>query len=223
MRYKKYSIVFLVIISCVFMAIIDGIIRPGYLIKSFLKMILFLIVPLIYSHYYKDSNIKSLFIIKKDMIKTSILSGFFVYIIIILSYVVLRNMFDFSSVVVSLNNNVGVNKTNFILVATYISFINSLLEEFFFRGFAFLKLKDVSTRRFSYIFSATAFALYHVSIMIGWFNIGITLLAIVGLFVGGVIFNFFNEKSENIYMSWIIHMCANFSINTVGCILFGII
>ena len=35
--------------------------------------------------------------------------------------------------------------------------------------------------------------------------------------------NILNEKCENIYMSWLVHMFANFAINTVGCILFGII
>ena len=31
----------------------------------------------------------------------------------------------------------GVNAGNFVFVALYISIVNSLLEEFFFRGFAF--------------------------------------------------------------------------------------
>jgi hypothetical protein len=38
-----------------------------------------------------------------------------------------------------------------------------------------------------------------------------------------VIFNILNEKSENIYASWLSHMFANFAINTIGFILFGII
>ncbi|MEG2191896.1 MAG: CPBP family intramembrane glutamate endopeptidase, partial [Oscillospiraceae bacterium] len=68
-----------------------------------------------------------------------------------------------------------------------------------------------------------AFALYHVAMMIGWFRIELIFLAVVALAVGGVIFDFFNEKGENIYISWLIHMFANFAINTVGLILFGII
>ena len=35
--------------------------------------------------------------------------------------------------------------------------------------------------------------------------------------------DYLNERCENIYMSWLVHMFANFAINTVGCILFGII
>ena len=57
----------------------------------------------------------------------------------------------------------------------------------------------------------------------GWFNIGIFVLALVGLMLAGIIFNFLDEKSESIYTSWVVHMFANFGINTVGFILFGMI
>ena len=59
--------------------------------------------------------------------------------------------------------------------------------------------------------------------MIGWFDVIVIALAIIGLAIGGMIFNYFNEKNENIYMSWLIHMFANFAINTIGFVLFGII
>jgi len=56
-----------------------------------------------------------------------------------------------------------------------------------------------------------------------WFNPIIFVVAMVGLFVGAIIFNFLNEKSRNIYNSWIVHMMANLSINTVGLMMFGIV
>ena len=108
-------------------------------------------------------------------------------------------------------------------MALYISFINSFLEEFFFRGFAFISLKKLTSRKFAYIFSAALFALYHAGMTAGYFHIGIFLATLAGLFVAGIIFNYLNEKSENIYTSWLVHMFANFAINTVGFILFGII
>ena len=96
--------------------------------------------------------------------------------------------------------------------------MNSLLEELFFRGFLFLNLKHRS-RRFAYVFSAGAFAAYHVAMMIGWFSPVLWLLVMAGLFVGGLIFNWLNEKQESIYPSWLVHMFANFAINTIGFIL----
>ena len=47
------------------------------------------------------------------------------------------------------------------------------------------------------------------------------LLVMIGLIAGGLIFNYLNEKNENIYSSWFTHMFANFAMHTVGFILFG--
>ncbi len=220
---KKKTIVLIVLLGCLVMGFIDAVIRPEYLIKSFIKIILFSVMPIIYSKYNKEMNLESLFKVKnKNEIFIAIFSGILVFIIIFGAYLLIGEFFDFSNVVSSLSENVGVTINNFIFVAVYISFINSLLEEFFFRGFAFLKLKEVTSRKFSYIFSSLAFALYHVAMMIGWFDIGLFLLTILGLFIGGLIFNYFNEKYKNIYVTWLIHMFANFAINYIGFILFRI-
>ncbi|WP_346888458.1 CPBP family glutamic-type intramembrane protease [Clostridium sp. UBA1056] len=59
--------------------------------------------------------------------------------------------------------------------------------------------------------------------MNNWFTPLLFILLIVSLFVAGLIFNYLNERFNNIYVSWIVHMSANLAINTVGFILFGII
>ena len=214
---KKNTIILIVLLGCVIMGFIDA-------IKSFVKIILFSLMPILYSRYNKDLNLNSLFKVKsKKEIIIALISGAAVFSFILGAYLILGGFFDFSNVVSSLSENVGVDIDNFIFVAIYISFINSLLEEFFFRGFAFLKLKEISSRKFAYIFSSLAFALYHVAMMIGWFDISLFILTLSGLFIGGIIFNYFNEKYKNIYVSWLIHMFANFAINTVGFILFNMI
>ena len=221
---KKKTIILIVLIGCLIMGFIDAVIRPDYLVKSFIKIMLFSIMPIIYSRYDKELNLSSLFKVKsKREIIIALLAGLAVFLFILGAYLIIGRLFDFSNVTSSLSENIGVDKENFILVAIYISFVNSLLEEFFFRGFAFLKLKEVSTRKFAYIFSALAFALYHVAMMIGWFDISLFILTIGGLFIGGLIFNYFNEKYKNIYVTWLIHMFANFSINYIGFMLFNLI
>ena len=39
--------------------------------------------------------------------------------------------------------------------------------------------------------------------------------------IGGMIFNKFDEKSETIYLSWLVHMFANFATNSIGFLLFA--
>ena len=220
MKKQESIIILITIFACVCMGLVDAIIQPGYVIKSAIKLVLFLGVPVIYSFYDKDLKWKKLFIPQKNGFLLALGLGFGVYAVILAAFFIFRNVFDFSALTSSLTSTTGVNKSNFIFVALYISFVNSLLEEFFFRGFSFLTLKEVSTGSKAYIISSVMFAFYHIAMMIGWFSFLVVLLSLAGLFVGGIIFSYFNEKYNNIYLSWLIHMFANFATNTIGFILF---
>ena len=218
---KKLHIPILVIIVCIVMGIVDAVIQPGYAIKSAIKIIMFLLIPIVYGLFLKEFNIKNLMKPDKKGLCIALCLGFVIYGVVLGAYWIFKDVFDFSALTGSLNETTGVNKSNFIWVAIYISFVNSLLEEFFFRGFSFITLKKLTSRRFAYVFSSMVFALYHIAIMIGWFGLPVILISLVGLFIGGMIFNRFDEKSENIYLSWLIHMFANFATNTIGFILFA--
>ncbi len=218
---KKLHIPILVIIACIVMGIVDAVIQPGYAIKSAIKVIMFLLIPIAYGLFLKEFNIKNLMKPDKKGLCIALCLGFVIYGVVLGAYWIFKDVFDFSALTGSLNETTGVNKSNFIWVAIYISFVNSLLEEFFFRGFSFITLKKLTSRRFAYVFSSMAFALYHIAMMIGWFGLPVILISLVGLFIGGMIFNRFDEKSENIYLSWLIHMFANFATNTIGFILFA--
>ncbi len=223
MKKQAWIIVGIVTVCCALMGVVDAVIQPQYWIKSACKLVLFLVLPAIFALFNKNVDIKSLFMPNKKGMQLAFLLCIPLYVLILGAYLLLKDVFDFSAVTGALTGNVGVDKNNFIFVAIYISFVNSLLEEFFFRGFSFLTLKKYASRKFAYIFSALVFALYHIAMMTGWFSIWVFAIALLGLFVGGLIFNFLNEKSDNIYTSWFVHMFANFAINTIGFILFGII
>ena len=149
--------------------------------------------------------------------------GFGVFALILGAYFALRSVFDFSAVTALLGKNAGVTAENFLWVSLYISFVNSLLEEFFFRGFAFLVLRRYAGERFACVFSALSFALYHTAMMLGWFPPLLFLLALAGLTAGGVLFNLLDARAGTIFPSWAVHIFANLAINTVGFILFKIL
>lgn len=216
-------IIVITMISCLTMAVVDGIIMPNYMIKSFIKIIMFLMIPLLYSLLNKSrtTSFKEMLKLNKNGLIRALILGIGVYVLIVGGYFLLQNVFDWSNITKSLSENIGVNKDNFLFVSIYISFINSFLEELFFRGFIFVNLKKLGIRKIAYIFSAIMFALYHVAMMINWFSIGLYLIIIFGLFIGGLLFNYLNAKNDTIYVSWITHMFANFAINTVGFILFN--
>lgn len=219
---KKMQIPILVIIACIVMGIVDAVIQPGYAVKSFIKIIMFLLIPLIYGFFNKEVHVKKLFQPDKKGIMIALVSGIGVYAVVLGAYLAFKDVFDFSALTKSLNETTGVNKSNFLWVALYISFVNSLLEEFFFRGFSFILLEKIVSTRFAYVFSSLTFALYHIAMMIGWFGVPVIVISLIGLFAGGMIFNKFDEKSETIFLSWLIHMFANFATNTIGFILFAV-
>ena len=224
MTSKKSIITIFIALACVSMYLIESYIKPMYALKSLYKIILFAGLPLLYSALDKEVKFKEYFIIHdKRQIKIALALGLSVYLLVQVGYFILKGFINLDNISMVLENNLSINKDNFILVSLYISFINSLLEELFFRGFGFLTLNKFLSKKYSYAISAFAFSIYHVSILANWFNAVIYVLFIIGLFGTGLFFNFLNDKYNNIYNSWIVHMCANFSINTIGFIMFGLI
>lgn len=219
---KKRSAVAVMVVTvlcCLIMALVDGVIRPGYAVKSAIKIVVFLLIPLIASRGKCEIVYLSLLKPKMKGLLPAIGLGLGIYGIILGGYFIVSRFYDFSVIAGALTSNAGVTGENFLYVSLYISFVNSFLEEFFFRGFTFTNLKRNIGRMAAHLFSATAFCLYHVAMMVGWFSPVLFLLVMAGLVIGGMIFNWLNEKVDTIYCSWLTHMFANFAINTVGFIL----
>ena len=214
---KKYLIMAAVLAFSIIVCLIDAVLQPNYFVKIPIKIIFFLALPMIFFIRNKEDfkDFKSLF--------KSLMLGIAVYAVILTAFLLTRNVFDYSNVTSSLTSGMGITADNFLYVSLYISLCNSFLEEFFFRGFGFMTLKKHTSRKIAYIFSSAVFAVYHIGMLFEMFNIGVLLLLMFGLIVGGCIFNYLNERNDNIYPSWFVHMFANFAINTVGFILFGII
>ena len=216
MKKTSIAIVVTAVISCGIMALIDGVIQPGYAVKSAVKLALFLGIPFILSRFDRSLSFAELFRFRKKGFAVALGLGLGVYGLIVGGYFLVRNFFDFSGIAGKLTQNAGVTRDNFLFISLYISFINSLLEEFFFRGFQFVTLKKYTGAKFAHLFSSGLFALYHVAMMIGWFSPVLFILVMAGLTVGGMLFNFMNQRLGSIYPSWLTHMFANFAINTVG-------
>lgn len=210
------TVIVVTILCCAVMALVDGVLRPGYAVKSAIKAGVFLLVPLAAAGIDRNIRYLSLLRPKKKGLIPAIFLGVGIYAVILGGYFLVSPFFDFSKIAGALTSNAGVTKENFLYVSLYISFANSFLEEFFFRGFVFTNVKAFSSKGMAYIFSAAVFSLYHVAMMIGWFSPILFLLVMVGLVAGGMIFNWLNEKLDTIYCSWLTHMFANFAINTIG-------
>ena len=225
MKNKKLYIILSVAVLSIVMNLVDGVLTPPYAVKSALKLLLFVGVPLVY--YLTDPEerkvLKKMLIPDKKGLALSIPLGAGCIAVILGAFFLLRGTADFSGITKSLTGDSGITAENFVFVALYISFINSFLEEFFFRGFAFVTLKRHVSKKTSYLVSAFFFAFYHVGMTLTWLPFPVFMAELLGLTVGGVIFDRLCEKSETVYPSYIVHMCCNFGINLIGFMLFEII
>lgn len=206
---------------CIAMSAIELIFTPTYFVKAAIKLALFVIIPISLIVARKETSMLRFFKPNRKTLLPMLAFGVLMYAFIIGAYFLLGKYFDLSGITSSLDE-IGVTKNNFVFVALYIAVCNSFLEEFIFRGFGFIGLTDKIGEKWSCIFSAICFALYHITMMIGWYSIWLTALIIFALFVGGVILNLFDRKCRTIYPAWIVHIFANLAINTIGMILFGI-
>ncbi len=205
--------------SCIIMTLVDSVWQPGYFLKSAIKILFFLILPVVL--FFRNRRC-----IRKPA-QMALLTGGVLAIttltVILGAYYLLGPWLDLSGVPAALESSAGVTKENFLFVGTYIALCNSFLEEFFFRRFAYLELRKTASATFANIFSAAAFSIYHVGMLITMIQPLLFVLAIAALFLCGLLFNYLDSRQDQIWVSWLVHMAANIGINLVGMHLLGII
>ncbi len=220
---KKRYIILATVLCALVMSIVDAFIQPGYAVKSAVKLALFLLLPLgcFARGGELKQRLKALFVPRKRDLVLALLLGLGLYGLILGLYFLLGLVIDIPAIGRKLMASSGVNGGNFGGIFLYIALVNSLLEEFLFRGFAFLSLKELTGRRFACWFSAIVFAAYHCGMMAGSMSLPVWLLAMAGLVIAGLLLNYINEKSGSLIPSWLVHMFANFGINTIGVLIFA--
>lgn len=220
MKNHRTLVPLLVILCCAAMSVMETSIQPGYVLKSMSKIIFFGCSILLYGLMCRDHSICSLF--SRSDLRHAVALGVGVYVLLLVGFWLLRPFIDLNAIARGLLEKERITAANFLFVALYISIFNSLLEELFFRGFAYLTMRKYWSEGFSRIFSAAAFAVYHVFIVKGWFSPWIFALSLAGLFIAGLFFNFLDRKGS-LLPSWLVHASANLAINTVGLIMFGML
>lgn len=214
----------LIFISCLVMFWVETILQPGYLGKSIIKLCLFALLPILYSRYHQPKiSLQFCRIPQGKSLVSCLLWGAGVYAFIISAYFLFASFIDLPHIATLLQDNLAVNKENFIFIAIYIAIMNSFLEEFFFRGMAYFPQAATWGKRRAALFSAGTFSLYHVAILLGWFPVWMFLFALAGLFIAGLFFLWLDEQYDTILCSWLVHGCANLAINTIGLMMFGIL
>lgn len=213
----KKLIVLLSSLSIALLFIIEQILSFEYIYKTIAKVFIFFVVLFIF-HYITKNNAAYLTTHRMDIKRLKISAGLGIgaFLILIGAYLVLKDHIDFAQISENLAQK-NITGDTFLFISIYIIVGNSFLEEIFFRGFIFKNLQQ-EHRLFAYIYSSFLFAIYHTAIFLTWFNIGLFLLALFGLFTIGLVFNWLNENASNIYNSWLVHIIADSAIIIIALI-----
>lgn len=180
----------------------------AYIYKIGLKVTLFLL-PMIWvgAGFFSEPD--------RKRTKVAFGLGIAVVAIILLAYWVLQEFIDLNQIKQLLEERQRITKEVYIFVALYAILGNSVLEEIFFRG---IVVKHLRYR--PWVVSSLLFSIYHLTIFISWFSWWILLLALVSLFIGGLMFCWLNANRQSIWNSWIMHIFADIAIFGIGFLIF---
>ena len=210
---RKHLMIFGITLACLVMALVETVVQPGYLVKSCIKLLLF--SALVFGLGFRKP-------FRREGLGLGLSLGGGIFAVILGAFFCFRSFIDLGAIADGLLGKEGISRENFLWVALYISVVNSLLEELLFRGLGYLELRKCTPEPFAMVFSAAAFAAYHIAILDGWFSWWVYGLCMLGLFLGGLIFNFLDRRG-GILPSWLAHAGANLAINTIGLIMFGLV
>lgn len=211
---KNRNILYIVVVIGVLL-LLDGVFNIDYFTKQGIRIIVMLVIPLLLYIFVDKKEIKKEFGFLQNAsvsmwVPVSI--GLVIVLVTVFGYFLLQGMFDSSEILSGLQE-IGIDKSNIIFVGIYMSFGNSLLEEFFFRGFV---EDNVKSKRMGMLISSSLFALYHVFLMTLMFPFYLVILAFLGLFIVGYVLSYINQYGRGFLYSYILHIFADIGVVLVG-------
>ena len=209
---KRKKIIFFIIILTIppILIISSGFLdKVNYFISSSYKLIFF--TPIFYRMYFQKKKLLESFIegfnwrnFKKYFL--SFLSiGLGLSVIYFLGFLFLSRFIDFNQVLSKIKQFASIDAKNIVYVGIYMIIINSLIEEFFWRGFVFKEINKISNHWSVYLLTAFAFSIYHVAIIYDWISFSLLLVAVFGLTGYSIVKNIVFRMYKDLYGCWLIH------------------
>lgn len=105
---------------------------------------------------------------------------------------------------------------NFLLFAVFISIFHSALEEYYWRGFVFGKLRQKMGSVLSHLVAGLAFAAHHLVVMWQFFDPPLAVFLALCVAVGGVIWTVLYQRQGTLVSCWLSHLCVDVLLMVVG-------
>jgi uncharacterized protein len=223
---RKRYIVIWSLAACIMLYILEQTLTVDYAAKTAAKVLLLTAAPYIYLKLSKKPKImEGLNLVKlgKSNFRLELFLGAASFTGVIGMYFLLGGFIDFDIILQELRTKAQINVSNYVFIGAYIILGNSFIEEFFFRGFVFLNLFNQGYKKLAYIYSSVLFGVYHIAMLNTWVSPLLLGLAVLGLTIVGVVFNWLDSRSGSIANSWIVHILADCAVIAIGLKMFDLI
>ncbi|PIR78463.1 MAG: hypothetical protein COU28_01345 [Candidatus Magasanikbacteria bacterium CG10_big_fil_rev_8_21_14_0_10_36_16] len=229
MTHKKQLLMLLslIIFPPIIIVLSREILPNNYFFSSLYKLVF--LSPIIFAMWSEKKSWKQALcqnfhfsIFKKNILRLTSL-GLFLAGIYLTSFFIFKNFLDINTITDKLSSLIDINLTNLIFIGLYIIIFNSLLEEYFWRGFLFAKLDKLIKPWQAYLITSIAFSFHHVMFYYNWFNLGFFLLATFGLTVYALIMNYIFKKYQDLFSCWYVHIFADIAQIFIAFKIFGLI
>jgi len=122
---------------------------------------------------------------------------------------------DKQAIAAKIHQQFGVSAGTVLLIAPFTILINSLVEEFFYRGFAF---GLIASRRpvLGTLLPAAVFTVQHLMFAYHWVGPGMIALGVMALFVFSLVAQALYAKADSIVAPWIVHIFGDLAMMAIA-------
>jgi membrane protease YdiL (CAAX protease family) len=111
---------------------------------------------------------------------------------------------------------------DYLLAAAGWTLVNSLMEEYVYRWFVLRQLRAITSDLVAIFGSALVFTAHHVVAVSVYLTPALTVLASLGVFLGGVTWSWLYLRYRSVWPPWISHVLADVAVFVIGWhLLFG--
>ena len=191
----------------------------NYLFYSIYKLS-FIVPPLIYCRVHKIGIFSDILKPRnwRRGLKEALVLGVLAIGLFWGAYALFGKLLVNEEVIVDQIKQFGANARTILLIAPFTIIVNSLLEEFFYRGFAFGLLVKKNTA-VAYLLPAVVFSLQHVLFFYDWFEWIPLVIATAGLAVFALALAWLYARADTIAAPWITHICGEIAMMGIAVVL----
>lgn len=212
-KHQMLLLLILIILPPLFIVLSHRFFDANYISSSIYKIIF--LSPIAFRLIVEKKQLKQSFTqyfstetFKKNFLQTMGI-GTLLASIYLVSFYLFKDYLNLQNTINQLSKMASINATNIIAIGLYIIVINSLLEEFFWRGFLFDKLNILIKPWMAYLLTGFAFSFHHIVFYYNWFSLPFFITITIGLTGYAIIMNWVFQRKKDLFTCWLIHAFAD--------------